>query len=286
MIVILSSERSGSTLLRVLLGKNSQVVAPSELWLFHYETYGQWRSGYPAAIDSVLELLRSVGRGMSEDEVEERCAGMSTPKVYRWLLSFLPQDMYLVDKTPGYANEMATLLRSACLSPSYIWLIRHPLGVVASHVALMRDRRESDWSAFQHVRYRLWQCLTRLRHGGMSREAKDREALWRKQNRTIRSFLEDRNSNSYAVVHFEDLVAQPEAELRRLAEGFGFAFERAMLDPSVARSIKPGIGDPNYGRYSEINQQAAFKWAERYTEGQLDLETRELMRDLGTRSPV
>jgi LPS sulfotransferase NodH len=59
-LFILSTERSGSTLLSVLLGAHHNVIAPPELHLQAYSTFDEWRQQYPSAMKSLCFLLLRV----------------------------------------------------------------------------------------------------------------------------------------------------------------------------------------------------------------------------------
>src|SRR5215510_2507567 len=90
LIIVLSSERSGSTLLRVMLGGHSHIVAPQELFLLRYPDFESWRQRKPVAMESLIELLDLLGRPMNEAAIESACRGLSTAEVYRWVFGFLP----------------------------------------------------------------------------------------------------------------------------------------------------------------------------------------------------
>src|SRR5262249_11080700 len=142
LILVLSSERSGSTLLRVMLGGHSRIVAPQELFLLRYPDFETWRTRKPVAMESLLELFDLLDRPQTESSVTASCRGMSMVDVYKWLFGFLPAQAILLDKTPAYANDPSTLERSAPLMPFYVQLVRHPLGVIDSHVRVKdRERR-------------------------------------------------------------------------------------------------------------------------------------------------
>src|SRR5690242_7427157 len=177
LIVVLSSERSGSTLLRMMLGAHSRVCAPSELFLLRYADYDTWRLEKDVAMLSVLEFFQQLGRPTTADAVDRACRGRSILDCYRWLLSFLPPGRFLVDKTPAYTNDIDTLLRAETLSPFYVWLIRHPLGVVESHVRLT-GRRRREAGTWRVLGGRLLTALRRMRHwpnDAMDSIARERE---------------------------------------------------------------------------------------------------------------
>src|SRR5262245_41276174 len=91
LILVLSSERSGSTLLRVILGEHSRIVAPSECFLMRYPDYRTWRALKPVAIESLVEYFRLIGSPRTVADIDAECRDWSTPEVYRWLLRALPE---------------------------------------------------------------------------------------------------------------------------------------------------------------------------------------------------
>src|SRR5262245_31474911 len=204
LIVVLSSERSGSTLLRVLLGAHPRIIAPQELFLLRYPDFETWRDRKAVAMESLVELFRLLGRPMSEAAIEAQCQGRSTVDIYKWLFTCLPEGALLVDKTPAYANDPSTLVRSVALSPFYVWLIRHPLGVIDSHVRLKeKERRRRPLPG--RMLHPLRDAVERWTDG-MTALGRQREAKWAQQNRNVHDFLREVPSNRKAVLYFEDFV--------------------------------------------------------------------------------
>lgn len=72
LMFILSSERSGSTLLRFLLGEHSRLVSPQELFILRYPDFATWRARKPVAMESLLEFFRLVRE--PERQVGRFCA--------------------------------------------------------------------------------------------------------------------------------------------------------------------------------------------------------------------
>jgi hypothetical protein len=203
MVLVLSSERSGSTLLRVVLGEHSRIVAPSEFFLMRYPDYRTWRSQKPVAIESLLEYLRLVGSPRTVAEIDATCQGLSTAEVYRWLLSALPRGMFLLDKTPAYANSLDTLRRSLALDPYYIWLIRHPLAVIESHVRIKAKRGRAHRLRALRESVRNWaEPLFGARNARMSPLERLRELKWLLQQSNIRDFLSSVSDTQKSSVHF------------------------------------------------------------------------------------
>src|SRR5437870_4816504 len=120
LILILSSERSGSTLTRVILGGNSRIVAPQEMFLMRYPDYRTFRERHAVAIESLVEFFALVEQPRDAAAIDAACAGRSTPDVYQWLFGFLRPGELLLDKTPAYANDGDTLRRSLPLEPKML----------------------------------------------------------------------------------------------------------------------------------------------------------------------
>jgi len=281
--MLLSSERSGSTLLRVMLGEHSRIAAPQELFLMRYPTFDAWRAEKAEAFESLVELFFLLGQPRTEAAIDAACRGRSSAEVYDWICAQLPSGGLLLDKTPAYANDMATLLRSAALEPFYIWLIRHPLGVVDSHVRLKRaeQRRQArPLRALRPVR----DALARLTNG-MTAVARERETKWVRQNTNLRTFLRRVPETQHAIVHFEDLVRTPRRALGELCAHIGLRFEPAVLQPQTRQLMNPHLGDPNFHLHAGIDATPAERWRAAYDESVLRDETLQLMTQIGVRSP-
>src|SRR6185295_12312399 len=140
-IFVLSPPRSGSTLLRVMLGGHPRLFAPPELELLSFRTMVErraalsgrdrfWREG---AIRAVMEA-RGCGAEEAAARVEEQeLEGVSTRRFYGLLQGWL-DGRWLVDKTPSYALDGAVLARAEeeFEAPFYIHLLRHPHGMIRS----------------------------------------------------------------------------------------------------------------------------------------------------------
>jgi hypothetical protein len=278
LILILSSERSGSTLLRVMLGEHSRILAPAELFLMRYPDYQTWRRLKSEAMHSIQEYFDLLGRPKSPADIDTVCREMDTEQVYEWLFSFLPPGSFLLDKTPAYANRMLSLTRSASFRPFYIWLIRHPLGVIDSHVRLKRKQL----AGLRRLRRRINEQVEGLLNGGMSKLARERESKWVRQNRNVGRFLEAIPESRKHVIRFEHMVTDPRAALAALCAAMGLDFEPRLLTPHTRKRVmKPGIGDPNFDTHEKVDREPAFGWRDRLSEQSLSAETVALMREIG-----
>jgi hypothetical protein len=283
LIIMLSSERSGSTLLRVMLGEHGRVIAPQEMFLLRYADFDVWQMRKPFAMESLLEFFVLLGQPMSEAAIDTACRGRRTVDVYQWLLDFLPPGALLLDKTPAYANDSVTLTRSAALAPFYVWLIRHPLGVIDSHVRLKaKDSRRVPLP--RRLLHPLRDVVERWT-SGLTTVARERETKWVLQNLNVRNFLRRIPAEQQTVVHFEDLVHAPEPIVRTLCTAIGIEPEPGMVRPETRQVMNPHLGDPNFHLHGGIDPQPAESWTARYSEGQLRAETLQLMQQIGIPSP-
>jgi len=285
-LFILSSERSGSTLLSAMLGMHAQVVAPPELWLLRFRTFDHWLREKPQAMFSLREAHALAG--LREADIAGY-SGKDSLEVYTALLGRLPADAILVDKTPGYANDRAVLEHSLGLSafdPHYIWLIRHPLGVVDATMSLLRG--EPAYQGMPGALRRARDSAQALLGGGLCAKARKREDKWALQNLNLRDFLARVPAQRQHTVLFENLLLDQRAAMLRLCGFLGLEFGEAMLDPfqNAPRAPLPrGLGDPRFHTRTRIETAPAMAWQARYREGSLRIETRRLMAGLGVFAP-
>ena len=86
LVVILSPENSGSTMLAAALGGHPRVVAPPELHLFRHPDFDVWAQELPKARASLTWLLDALGAASAGDDLEARYGGWSVADVYRDLV--------------------------------------------------------------------------------------------------------------------------------------------------------------------------------------------------------
>jgi hypothetical protein len=282
LLFILSTERSGSTLFSLALGRSPHHVTPPEMHLLAYPSFEAWREDYPTAIASLQFLLHASGIDESDDDVAARFAGWKPEAIYRWILGgHLDREKLFIDKTPKYARDPATLSRIESLEPRYIWLVRHPLAVAASQIALRRERslsRATGPLAF------IKRPLVTLREQVAAPELLEQEvAYWRALNTHIESFLAGVDPARWRRVSLEHFVREPEKVLREISAWLGSDFDPAMLDPreSIPREMRPELGDPKVHRHQKIDPAVADAWRADYTDDWLDGETRSAMARWG-----
>ena len=140
-IFILSPPRSGSTLLRVVLGGHPQLFAPPELYLLSFNTLEERKATFfernqfmgEGLIRALMEIKGySVQEAQSlMEELEDK--KLTTKQFYELMQQWLPGKT-LVDKTPPYAFNPEVLKRAEIYfeNPLYVHLLRHPYGTIRS----------------------------------------------------------------------------------------------------------------------------------------------------------
>ncbi|MFL6262992.1 MAG: amino acid adenylation domain-containing protein, partial [Thermoanaerobaculia bacterium] len=279
-VFVLSPPRSGSTLLRVMLGGNPRLFAPPELELLNFNTLTERREAFPGRDAFRLEgLLRAVmeiqGDGPeAARELIERFEGegMTTQELYRRLQEWI-QPRLLVDKTPTYAWDPATLQRAeeAFEDARYIHLVRHPYGMIRS---------------FEEAR--IDQIFFSLDHPFSRRELA--EALWVIAHRNIASFLEGVPEDRQTLVRFEELLRDPEGVLLRVCAFLGIDYHPDMAEPYKKKSERMTdglhaesrmLGDVKFHQYRGVEAGVAESWRGQYTRDFLGEPTWELAASLG-----
>lgn len=284
--LIVSSERSGSTLLNVVLGANSQVVAAPELHLLTYTDFRTWRRKYPIALQSLQTLVEQLDLEADPGSIDDLFAGYRTCEVYEWLQHRAGPDRILLDKTPAYARRLDALERAERLQPYYVWLIRHPLGVVNSRLERLQDRKMSEvatkfpFTARVRRYVSLWMGPLRR---ALNWEVRRAVARWTEVNERLEAHLAHVESDRKSLVHFEDLVCHPKAVIERLCGEIGITMESAMLDPgsNIPRRLQWGLGDEKIFSYSGFNPRVADRWRGQLSESVLSTNAADLMGRLG-----
>jgi len=286
LLLILSSERSGATLVRDTLGCHSRLVTPANLFLLRYLDYDAWRAQQPAAIASLLEFFDLVGHPKSSEELDAMLATREAAEVYRKLFDYMTAEGILVDKTSAYGNELSSLERSRPLLPFYLRILRHPLGVVDADLR-GKDDEKRHRAAQAGLHRRLLAPLTgAIRRINGSREAlmRKRESKWARQNQNFRRFLGTVAPEQQLTIHFEDLVRDPKATVAAICRAMGLREEPGLLaqhDRCAAAGPRSAVRDVVPRRSGAAIP--AFEWSNRMSESWLMPHTLQLLKELGVR---
>jgi hypothetical protein len=289
-VFVLSPPRSGSTLLRAMLGGHPRLFAPPELYLLPFDTLADRKAWFTGSQRYQLEgntrALMQL-RGMSLPEAEALMAELEarrTPvhEYYRMMQAWMG-DRMLVDKTPYYASRIETLERAEATfrDARYVHLVRHPYGVIRSFEeaklgqlwyprlvgAAEAERTPCPWPGHEFP-----------------------EMLWTTLHGNILAFLEGIPRERQLRVTFEDLVGEPERTSRALCGFVGVGFEPAMLEPQRDRrermtdGVHPEsrmIGDMKFHSHRGIDASVADQWKQEYRDDFLSDATWALASTLG-----
>ena len=273
---LLSSPRSGSTLLRVMLEGHSGLFCPPELHLLPYdrlsvrrETLGtsQLDQGLERALVELLDGEQ--GRRTAAEWLQ---ADLSVQQAYRGLQD-LAAPRLLVDKSPGYGMDPVNLLHAERLfdGARYLFLVRHPYSMIESFV---RNR------------------MGRLVGADDEDPSLLAERIWTEVNGNVLRFLQGLDGDRGLIVRYEELVSEPETQSRRILEFLGLPFDPRVLTPYAGdrmtdglESRSLGIGDPNFLNHSAIDPSLGEVWREVDLDRDLGATAAELALQLGYELP-
>ncbi|MBC7500762.1 MAG: sulfotransferase, partial [Herminiimonas sp.] len=281
-VFVLSPPRSGSTLLRVLLGGHPELFSPPELELLGFDTLGQ-RKEICSGRDALwLEgTLRAVMAALQVDADEAKrimatyeAVDMPVGQFYGELQQMLDGRM-LVDKSPSYALDVGVLQRAEEYfdEPLYIHLHRHPYGMISS---------------FEEAR--LNQIFFRYPHQYSVRRIA--ELIWVQSHRNIGTFLAGVPAHRQMQISFEDISQMPESAAKRLCDFMGIDYVPDMLDIYAGQNkqarMTDGIyqeskmlGDTKFHTHQRIDPTVAERWRDVYKEDFLGEPSWSMAETLG-----
>jgi hypothetical protein len=258
LIFLIGSPRSGSTLTARMLGAHSAVYAPAETHLLtplaHLGFYG---SVEKAPYDPIItrqgahELVRMLPGG-EEDYLGALRA--CSDAIYQSLLASSGRAL-LLEKTPAYALVLDFLAK---LYPKakYVVLTRHPLAVWSSYVESFFD--------------------------GDHEAAHANNPLLERYVPAIARFLRDQPV-PLLHVRYEQLVRDPEPELRRVCAYLGVDFEPNMVEygrEAPAPQAAAGLGDPiTVAKEKRPTTKSVAKWASEMADAPGQLEQAQAILD-------
>jgi acyl carrier protein len=286
-VFLLTSPRSGSTLLRIILAGHPRLFAPPELHLLDYADLAQRKAALGNALNEHLltGTLRALMQ-LTPCNLEEAEATMcryeeqqlSTHDFYS-LLHQLLGGRLLVDKSPIYCLFPWVLQRAEKEfdQPRYIHLVRNPHGMIRS----FEDAKIDVLIPF-------------MRESGYSRRQLA-ELTWLVSHENASTFLRTIPAERQILVRFEDMVQESESTGRRLCDFLGLPFVAEMLDPYLEkeRRMTDGLktashysGDLKFHLHERIEATVADRWKQYSCEGDLSQMTHRLAESLGYSFPA
>ena len=194
-VFVLSSPRSGSTLLRVMLAGHSRLFAPPELHLLQFESMAERRNGLQGSyLEEGLQRAVMAIAGDTADQAKARLdewcrEDIRIEEVYRWLQAHAGARR-LVDKSPAYGGSANTLRRAETMfeGARYVHLVRHPSAMIESFVRMR---------------------MNQLLGTGAANPTEVAEEMWASSNDNIRQFLAEVDPLRHRLVHYEIWCAVP-----------------------------------------------------------------------------
>jgi hypothetical protein len=219
-VIVLGVGRSGTTLLRVMLDRNSEIAIPYESF---FVTPLAYRHGSRPELGDFLDDLGRFYQlyewGISPDDVRPKLReGMTTGEAISAVFEVYAEHEGKPrwgDKTPLYMQHLPMLER---LFPDARW------------VHLVRDGRDAGLSFLslpEGFSGKTW---------ALPHTAAQFGARWRTEilaARKLGSHVGDR----YRELRYEDLVTEPERELRQVCEHASLSWEPAMLEHANAPDV-------------------------------------------------
>jgi len=253
---VLSSPRSGSSLMQLCLNVHPQLVAGQEITLLMFETLKARKTAldgqfiYGGLAQCFAELW-----GLESEQVAQERLDSLGDEFWVWqtyqLLQQLSAPRLFVDKTPGNSSQLVTLIRAQMIfdSPMYLHIIRHPYACIASGVELARK--------FVGASNTTWETVEDEHYTRMNSNCNHFHQL---HGRTLGS--------RFLQVRYEDFVSDPADMTRRICtELLSIPWVEAMQNPYNTEAIntfsgKTSATDPKLLRHKSIDPRQADKWRE------------------------
>lgn len=270
---ILSSPRSGSTLLRVMLAGHPNLSCPPELHLLPFKTMGERKQklgishlgeGLQRALMELKQIDAQESQKLVDSIVQEN---LPIEEVYR-ILQQVAGDRLLIDKSPTYASQRETLQQAETLfsNAKYIHLVRHPYAVIESFARMRMDK---------------------LIGAENSNPYQLAESIWTESNQNILDFRLEIDSDRYHLVYYEELVAAPEKVMRDICDFLEVPFDGAVLQPYQGKRMTDGVyrtsmslGDPNFGQHQQIEAKLGETWRKIKLPSPLNTFTQQIAHQL------
>ncbi|MDJ0634241.1 MAG: alpha/beta fold hydrolase [Xenococcaceae cyanobacterium MO_188.B29] len=275
---ILSSPRSGSTLLRVMLAGHPALSSPPELHLLPFENMQQRQkelgiSHLGEGLQRAFMELKGIDAQASQALVDSITQeNLSVREVYQ-MLQKLAGDRLLVDKSPTYASNRETLESSEAIfsNAKYIHLVRHPYAVIESFARMRMDK------------------LIGAKNSNPYQLA---ESIWTNSNQNILDFQQLIDRDRLLLVQYEELVTQPRQVMERVCDFLAIPFDEAVLQPYQGDRMTDGVhstsmslGDPNFLNHQTIDAQLGETWRKIKLPSLLGTTAQQIARQLNYELP-
>lgn len=255
LLFVISSPRSGSTMLERMLESHSKILGgPEPHLLTPLAHLGVWQNVDKAPYDHVLAaeaqklFVEKLPRG--KQDYWEACRAYCDT-LYGRLLAPSGKTVFL-DKTPAYALILPFMMK-VFPDGKYVVLTRHPLATFSSYANSFFD---GDYA-----------------------EAHKYNPILNRYTPAIADFLRQ-DLVGHVHVRYEDLVKDPETWMGRIYEYIGIPFERETIDYGErdGGGTREGLGDPiGVAQHARPQTGSIKKWVSELAH---DSEKLTLMREV------
>lgn len=216
-IFLISQPRAGSTMLQRILAGHPEIYTTAEPWIMLHPIYALRYKGYSAeynsnvARDALKDFLNAINE---EEDIYIEAIRKMTLHLYGRAIEKSGK-VFFLDKTPRYYFIIPELYR-IFPEAKFIILFRNPLSVL---ISILDTWVKGNWQMLSHYKYDLLRAPKLLLNGI--------ELL---KHRAI-------------VVHYEDIVGNPEQALNRLCEKLKIDFHSKMIEYGNTPDLKGRMGD-------------------------------------------
>lgn len=239
LLFVIGPPRSGTTLLMRMLSSHSQIYSRAEPHLLtplahlgYYDTVDAAPFDHLQAAQAAREFVADLPAG--EQDYLDACRAYCDVLYGRMLAARGKGKPLFLDKTPANGLILQFLAK---LYPRarYIVLTRHPAAIFSSYANSFFDGDYSAARRFNPILNRYMPAMAR--------------------------FLRDQPV-PLIQVGYEQLVQQPEAEMRRVFDFLGVPFEAAAIEYGHHEHDEKGLGDPlTVDRHTRPVTDSVERWA-------------------------
>ncbi|MDP6041716.1 MAG: sulfotransferase [Candidatus Latescibacteria bacterium] len=231
-IFVVSAPRSGSTLFRLVLDAHPNIAVPPPAWLY----------------ELIRPFVYSYGTPMSDENFLELCEdSLKTPTITRWNLGVDPATVASQCETKDFKGIFSLLHRIyADSTGKQRWGEKTPRNSFwideiledfpdAQFLHIVRDGRDMaiDIADSPQMRpYSLYSGAT----------------VWRRYVKAIRESASRLNPSQFFEVKYEDMCADPEAELKKVCAFLGEDYDSVMLSHQTSSQASGWASDPQHAK--------------------------------------
>jgi protein-tyrosine sulfotransferase len=242
-LIVLGSPRSGTTLMRRILDAHPEIACPGETNVFtgcarflQSETLAE---GVDVGVLSGLQFA-----GFPEKEVLDRLREFALG-FFREFASKSGKRLWAA-KTAFDIFYLPTIEKLCTGHTRFLCIQRHGLDVACS----LKDLCDTNGVYLSEL------------HEYIKRHPRPLEAfchVWVDLNRSLRDFAE-RHPHDALLLRYEDLVANPEPMLRRIADFAGVAWDEQWVEKAMHKSSDIGLGDWKTYTKSTVSTESVGRW--------------------------